>query len=57
MSFTILIVPLIAIALGLLVYFGCSNDRPKQARIGLVVASCGIFILLWIITFHGIGRP
>jgi hypothetical protein len=56
MNFSLLIVPIIAIALGLLVYFGCSNEKNKQATIGLYVFVCGFFILLWIITFHGIGR-
>lgn len=51
---SLLIVPIIAIAIGLLVYFGCSNDRNKQAQVGLVVASCGIFLVLWILTFHGV---
>jgi hypothetical protein len=54
MNFSLLIVPIIAIALGLLVYFGCSNDRAKQARVGLVIASCGIFLVIWLLTFHGV---
>jgi|HubBroStandDraft_5_1064220.scaffolds.fasta_scaffold45195_6 hypothetical protein len=53
MTITILIVPLIAIAIGLLVYFGCSNDRNKQAEVGRCVFFAGLLILLWILTFHG----
>jgi hypothetical protein len=53
MNFSLLIVPIIAIALGLLIWFGCSNEKNKQAQVGLVVASCGIFLVLWILTFHG----
>jgi hypothetical protein len=52
MNYSTLILPIIAIGLGLLVYFGCSNDRAKQAKVGLCVFFCGLF-LLWILTFHG----
>jgi hypothetical protein len=53
MNFSLLIVPIIAVAIGLLVYFGCSPDRNKQAQVGLVIASSGIFLVIWILTFHG----
>jgi hypothetical protein len=54
MNYSLLIVPIIAIALGLLVFFGCSNDRTKQAQVGLCIAFSGIFIVIWILTFHGV---
>jgi hypothetical protein len=54
MNLSILIVPLLAIAFGLLGYFGFSNDKNKQAQVALCLFFCGLFLLLWILTFRGV---
>jgi hypothetical protein len=45
------IVPLIAILVGLLVYF--TSKDPKWPLIGSYIFLCGFFIVLWLLTFRG----
>jgi hypothetical protein len=45
------LVPIFAILIGSIVYF--RNKDGKTAECGRCILFCGIFILLWLITFHG----
>jgi hypothetical protein len=46
----LLSIPLIAIILGLVIYFGTKEG--KASAVGYAIFVCGLFLMLWIATFH-----
>lgn len=45
------IVPLLAMIFGLLIFF---NTKDKMVTIGGYLFLCGLFIVLWLLTFGGL---